>query len=208
MDSHPPFLWRVASRASLALLATAVPMALFLVSASASSHTTQSAPPGGARALFTLTVAVSPIEGGTTSPPVGIYTYDYGTVVIVTATPAGGYVFDRWSGPCIGTDACQVTMDANKMVTANFTSASGILGDVNGDDAVNSTDALIVLSADADLNTSQFCPMNCGDVNADGQINSTDALIILSYDADMTVPFALGQPGCPASATPPPGCTP
>ena len=56
------------------------------------------------------------------------------------------------------------------------------LGGVNGDGAVNSTDALIILSADVGINTSQYCPMNCGDVNEDGAVNSTDALIILSYD--------------------------
>ncbi len=80
------------------------------------------------------------------------------------------------------------------------------LGDVNGDGAANSTDALIVLSADADMDTSAFCPMNCGDANADGSVNSTDALIILSYDAGMSVPYPVGTGACPASVTPPPGC--
>jgi len=47
-----------------------------------------------------------------------------------------------------------------------------------------------------------------GDVNGDGLVNSTDALIILSYDAGLTVPFAVGQPGCPTTITQPPGCTP
>ena len=81
-------------------------------------------------------------------------------------------------------------------------------GDINGDDAVNSTDALIVLSCDVGIDVSQFCPANCGDVNADGLINSTDALIILSYDVGMTVPFPVGEPGCPTSITPCEGCNP
>jgi streptogramin lyase len=84
----------------------------------------------------------------------------------------------------------------------------GILGDVNGDRVANSTDALIVLSADAGLDASQFCPVNCGDVNADGLVNSTDALIILSYDAGLTVPFPVGLPGCSSSVAQPPGCNP
>ena len=95
---------------------------------------------------------------------------------------------------------------ADKTVSAYFTLEFGILGDVNSDAPANSTDALIVLSADANLDTSQFCPMNCGDVNADGLVNSTDALIILSYDAGMIIPFTVGQTGCPASVTAPPGC--
>ena len=82
----------------------------------------------------------------------------------------------------------------------------GMLGDVNHDAAVNSTDALIILSADVDINTSQFCPMNCGDVNDDGLVNSTDALVILSYDVGMSVPFPVGTGTCPAQVTPPPGC--
>jgi PKD repeat protein len=81
------------------------------------------------------------------------------------------------------------------------------LGDVNGDGLVNSTDALIVLSADVGMDTSRFCPMNCGDVNRDGLVNSTDALIILCYDAGMPVPFPIGQPVCPCTITQPPGCS-
>jgi hypothetical protein len=84
---------------------------------------------------------------------------------------------------------------------------SGPLGDVNDDGQVDSTDALIVLSADAGIDTAQFCPINCGDANGDGLVDSTDALIILSYDAGMSVPFPVGQPGCPSSVTQPPGCT-
>jgi len=86
--------------------------------------------------------------------------------------------------------------------------SSGILGDINDDDLANSTDALIILSGDVGINVSQFCPMNCGDVNNDGLVNSTDALIILSYDVGMSVPFPVGQSGCPGSVTPPPGCNP
>jgi hypothetical protein len=82
------------------------------------------------------------------------------------------------------------------------------LGGVNSDGVVNSTDALIILSADVGINASQFCPMNCGDVNADGLVNSTDALIILSYDVGMTVPFPVGAGACPSSVTQPPGCNP
>lgn len=84
----------------------------------------------------------------------------------------------------------------------------GILGDVNADDAANSTDALIILSCDVGLDVSQYCPMNCGDVNSDGAVNSTDALIILSYDVGMSVSYPVGQPGCPSSVTPCDGCNP
>jgi len=97
----------------------------------------------------------------------------------------------------------------DKQYTRNLSTGNGIelvyidsapavpptLGSVNGDGSVDSTDALIVLSADAGLDTTQFCPLNCGDVNGDGLVNSTDALIILSYDVGMTVPYPVGD-GC------------
>jgi uncharacterized repeat protein (TIGR02543 family) len=75
----------------------------------------------GAPTQYTLTIGVSPSGGGTTNPAVGQHTYSAGTVVNVTATAAAGYQFASWSGACTGTGTCQVTMDANKTVTANFT---------------------------------------------------------------------------------------
>jgi uncharacterized repeat protein (TIGR02543 family) len=165
-------------------------------------------PVGSEPTIYDLTVAVDPTGGGITNPAVGVHPYDAGTDVTITATPAAGYVFDEWTGDCSGSGTCQVTMDGDRAVTAHFIPEGGMLGNVNGDGAVNSTDALIILSCDVGMDTSQFCPMNCGDVNADGLVNSTDALIILSYDVGMTVPFPVGQPGCPSSVTPCPGCTP
>ncbi len=86
---------------------------------------------------------------------------------------------------------------------------STILGDVNGDGLVDSTDSLIILTADSGLDTSQFCPMNCGDANGDGFVDSTDALIILTYDTGLPVgSFPVGQPGCPSNITQPSGCSP
>ncbi|NQT25810.1 hypothetical protein HQ585_10670 [candidate division KSB1 bacterium] len=84
----------------------------------------------------------------------------------------------------------------------------GILGDVNRDGAVNSSDALIIMSCDVGMDVSLFCPMSCGDVNDDGFVNSTDALIILSYDVGMYVPFPIGSIGCPSDVNPCAGCSP
>jgi hypothetical protein len=92
--------------------------------------------------------------------------------------------------------------------TVTVIDCGGTRGDVNGDGLADSTDALIILSADVAVATPQFCPMNCGDANADGLVNSTDALLVLSYDAGMSVPFPVGQSGCPSSVTQPAGCNP
>jgi alpha-tubulin suppressor-like RCC1 family protein len=49
-----------------------------------------------------------------------IETVPHDKSVILAATPAGGSTFTGWSGACTGTGACDVTMDADKTVTATF----------------------------------------------------------------------------------------
>lgn len=95
-------------------------------------------------------------------------------------------------------------------VTGTVTPVTGaVLGDINGDGLANSTDALIILSCDAGIDVSLFCPMNAGDVNGDGMVNSTDALIILSKDAGIAVPFPVGQQvPIPVNVSPCAGCNP
>ncbi|MCB2202435.1 metallophosphoesterase [bacterium] len=83
-----------------------------------------------------------------------------------------------------------------------------ILGDLNHDGFANSTDALIALKGDVGLDISSHCPVNCGDTNDDGYVNSTDALLILKYDVGLTISFPIGEEGCSATITQPPGCTP
>ena len=147
-------------------------------------------------ALPTHTVTFDANGGsGTMSPQ----TASSPTALTLNTFTRTAYSFSGWNTAADGSgtpyaDGATYDFSADIILYAQW---SGILGDVNHDDAVNSTDALIVLSYDAGLDTSAFYPMNCGDVNNDTYINSTDALIILSYDAGMTVPFPVGQPGCP-----------
>jgi hypothetical protein len=66
--------------------------------------------------------------GTVTSSPAGIScgsdcteNYAVGTIVTLTATPAPGFIFAKWSGGgCSGTGTCIVTMNADKTVTATF----------------------------------------------------------------------------------------
>jgi M6 family metalloprotease-like protein/uncharacterized repeat protein (TIGR02543 family) len=80
-------------------------------------------------APFGLTVEKAGTGTGTvTSTPPGItcggdcaHDYAEDTVVLLAATPTNGSRFDGWTGDCTGTGSCQVTMDAARNVTANFT---------------------------------------------------------------------------------------
>lgn len=48
-------------------------------------------------------------------------TYAEGTVVTLTATPAGGSFFDQWTGDCLSMpNPCVLTMDGDKSVDAVF----------------------------------------------------------------------------------------
>jgi beta-lactamase superfamily II metal-dependent hydrolase len=59
---------------------------------------------------------------GTTNPSLGTHTYDDGTQVTITTSPAFGWKFDHWSGDTSGTSpTIVITMDSNKKVTAYFT---------------------------------------------------------------------------------------
>ena len=69
----------------------------------------------------TLTTAISPEGAGTITPAAGDHSYTEGATVDVTASANTGYAFDHWSGDCSDSGACSVTMDADKTVTANFT---------------------------------------------------------------------------------------
>src|SRR5438094_625219 len=77
----------------------------------------------------TLSVSRQGTGGGTvTSSPAGIdcgtacaATYDSGSVVTLTATPAANATFDGWTGGgCAGTGPCTLTLTADTTVTARF----------------------------------------------------------------------------------------
>ena len=68
-------------------------------------------------------------SGSVSSSPAGLTcgatcssSFNYGTVVTLTATPATGSTFSGWTGAgCSGTGDCVVTVDAAKSVSAQFT---------------------------------------------------------------------------------------
>jgi hypothetical protein len=69
---------------------------------------------------YTITTSVTGSGTVALNPSGG--TYNAGTSVTITATPASGYRFNNWSGGVTGTtNPVTVTVNANLAVTANFT---------------------------------------------------------------------------------------
>jgi NOL1/NOP2/fmu family ribosome biogenesis protein len=80
---------------------------------------------GGGNTTYTLSVSVSPTSAGVVylNPAGGVYTA--GTQVTLTAQANSGYVFSSWSGDLSGTtNPATITMNSNKIVTANFVQQS------------------------------------------------------------------------------------
>ncbi|MGQ9539102.1 MAG: PKD domain-containing protein [Candidatus Bathycorpusculaceae bacterium] len=76
--------------------------------------------------VITYTLKIETTAGGTTNPAPGTYTYAQGSIVQVTATPSGGYVFDHWelNGTNVGTATTyMVMMNANYVLKAFFKTA-------------------------------------------------------------------------------------
>ena len=70
---------------------------------------------------YTLTVSADPAVAGSVSREPDAETYNAGTLVTVTATPAVGYTFTGWTGASTATaNVVQITMNGNKTLTANF----------------------------------------------------------------------------------------
>lgn len=65
----------------------------------------------------------------------------------------------------------------------------GILGDVNGDNYVDSADAVLVLQYDAGLISFSDSQVLLGNVDGDGRTDSADASLILRYDLGLVEGF-------------------
>ena len=75
-------------------------------------------------AFATLTVTVegkgSVAGGGIACPPTCTAALRAGTSVTLEATPATGYAFAGWAGPCSGKGSCTLTLTGDTGVTAAF----------------------------------------------------------------------------------------
>jgi YD repeat-containing protein len=75
---------------------------------------------------YQLTTAASPSAGGSVSPPTGYF--NAMAIVPLAATAATGFQFSGWTGPVANASSAStsITMTAPEMVTASFSSLTGI----------------------------------------------------------------------------------
>lgn len=121
---------------------------------------------------------------GTVSESITATSGDY---VTVYATPDEGYVFKGWydGKKLISTDAeYSFVAKENVSLIARFEPedyVATLIGDVNGDDRINSTDALLILKYIVETQSFSSYEELSADVNHDNEINSFDALLVLKY---------------------------
>ena len=66
---------------------------------------------------------------------------------------------------------------------------TGLMGDVNGDGAVDTTDAKLVMQLDLDLIEEAELDVAVADVNGDGAVDTTDAKLIIQLDLGLITEF-------------------
>lgn len=136
---------------------------------------------------FTLTMAKT--GNGSTDPAEGAHTYDTGTVVSLTATPASGSRFVRWTGsPVTGEDnAGTITMDANKTVTAEFIEQVNLTVEVEGEGSVTPEAGVHVYDVGATASLMASPAVGWRFDRWDGVSSGANPSAEVAMDADKTV---------------------
>ena len=130
-------------------------------------------------AKYTLNIKV---EGnGTTNPAIGKHQFDINNEVQLKATPAAGWIFEKWllDDLELHSDSITVTVSKDREVTAYFTRLN--LGDISGDGEVTVNDVVLAMRhilGQATLNSDKLL---LADVNGDGEIDIRDVTLIMRY---------------------------
>ncbi len=140
---------------------------------------------------FTCSITKAGTGSGTVlSVPSGINcgnycgaSYNTGTSVELTATPAPKSTFTGWSGgECTGVGKCVVAISKNIKITASFASPQGNL---NSDEEVDIEDAILSMQVLCGVKAVGREITMAADVNADGKIGIAETIYILQKEANM-----------------------
>jgi uncharacterized repeat protein (TIGR02543 family) len=154
---------------------------------------------------YTLTTAVNPPGTGLVSP--SGRQYESGVQVTVTATPAGGYTFDHWSGDASDTSpTISITMDQDYSITANFVAASAdqydlIISSTEGGSVTTPGEGTFTYSFGTVVNlvatpASGYQFVNwTGGAGAVGNVNAASTTITVNGDYSVRANFAVIPPG-------------
>jgi methionine-rich copper-binding protein CopC len=157
----------------------------------------------GQTAKYSLTIASG--EGGSvTTPGEGTFTVDSGRVIDLTATPALGYRFLKWTGS-VGTIAnvnvasTTITMSGNYSITANFeqtevtyyTLTVGVTGDGSASPVAGSHTyaAGTVVSISATPSSGYHFVNWTGNVASIANVNAASTTITMNGDYSITANF-------------------
>lgn len=173
----------------------------------------------GPKPSYDLTVAKAGAGVGNVSGP-GIScgadcteVYVENTSVTLTASPAPGYIFSGWSGPCSGTGNCNIVMNDVKFVTATFnppTFTLNVTKTGDGTGTVNSSPAGISCGGDCseDFSTGSIVMItatpgsNSEFVEWTGSCMGTNPSCALNMDAPKSATATFNRTSFQATTTP------
>jgi hypothetical protein len=141
---------------------------------------------------FTLTMQK---EGeGTVQPAVGTQTYDAGSTVTVSATPATGWRFAGWQGSLGGTQSpVQVVIDGNKTIKAVFVQYHTLTTAIVGSGTVNPAPGDHIYDAGASVPVTATPADGWRFVGWQGDASGTDNPLDVAMDADKAVTAVFEQ---------------
>lgn len=129
-----------------------------------------SSPDGGGTATVTLRITVAG-KGSVTVASLSMncsancaLAFASGSALHLDATPANGMVFSGWSGACMGTGGCDLTLTQDAAVTATFAAATAT-------DSCAGLMPTMPAPKIAMLSTSDIVPDTCGYAISDGSSN-------------------------------------
>jgi uncharacterized repeat protein (TIGR01451 family)/uncharacterized repeat protein (TIGR02543 family) len=147
---------------------------------------------------YNLTIDITPSGAGSVSRSGGEYAS--GVQVILTANPASGYTFDRWSGDASGTtSSITITMDSDKSLTANFKVTTIMYAltieiSPSGAGSVSITGGAYESGVEATLTASPATGYHfvnwTGDIGTIADVNDATTTITMNNDYAVTANFA------------------
>jgi len=136
--------------------------------------------------IYNLTTITSPLGGGSINPGSGVY--DEGASITLTATPAAGYRFVRWSGDASGNvTPTTITMNADKTVTATFIKVYTLttMASPTGSGTITPAGGTYNVGANVTLTATPVAGYRFD--HWEGDVDSTEATITITMNGNKTV---------------------